>query len=65
MAVIMAKDGRAVTEGSALPNGATNVVVVGDGWYEFTYKNQRFLYHRYKSLNHMSECLTVIENGGH
>ena len=65
MAVIMARDGRAVTEGSALPDGATNVVVVGKGWYEFTYKNQRFLYHHYKNINDMSECLTVIENKGH
>jgi len=32
--------------GLHLPADATNIVDVGRGWQEFTYKGQRFLYHQ-------------------
>lgn len=55
-------DRRAIQSGVALPNGATNIVIVGQDWYEFDYKGQHFLYHRYKLVNDMSECLAVINS---
>jgi hypothetical protein len=55
-------DRRAIQSGIALPNGATNIVIVGQDWYEFDYKGQHFLYHRYKLVNDMSECLAVINS---
>lgn len=55
-------DHRAVKSGIALPKGATNIVIVGEGWFEFDYKGQHFLYHRYKLVNDMSECLAVINS---
>lgn len=57
-----AMDSKAVRTGDALPKGATQIKEVGNGWYEFTYKNQRFLYHHYKVGNDMSECLAVIKD---
>lgn len=55
-------DRRAIQSGIALPTGTTNIVIVGQDWYEFDYKGQHFLYHRYKLVNDMSECLAVINS---
>lgn len=50
-----------VKSGSLLPRGASNIVEVGEGWFEFTYKGQRFLYRRAGIADQQTECLTVIE----
>ena len=35
-----------VKSGYFLPNDAADIIEVGRGWQEFTYKGQRFLFHR-------------------
>jgi len=49
-----------IKSGSLLPRGATNIVEVGEDWFEFTYKGQRFLYHKSGIADNRTECLTVI-----
>lgn len=51
-----------IEHASGLPKGASHVEDVGSGWVEFTYKNQRFLYHNYSFANHKSECIVRIDN---
>jgi hypothetical protein len=36
---------KSIQSGAKLPNNATDIINVGDGWYEFTYKEQRFLFY--------------------
>ena len=36
--------------GHYLPEGATNIIDVGDSWQEFTYKGQRFLFYDYGAI---------------
>jgi hypothetical protein len=45
-----------------LPIGADNVVEHGNGWVEFSFKGNRFLYHYYNSGYYgKKECVTQIE----
>lgn len=38
---------KSIKSGESLPQGATQIEVVGSGWYEFTYKNKRILLYQY------------------
>ena len=47
---------------SFLPSDATDIFPAGNGWYEFTYKGQRFLYHKETSFHGSGyECIVKIE----
>lgn len=37
-----------------LPNGSTNVEIVGNEWYEFDYKGKRFLYRHETHAAHIT-----------
>ena len=50
-----------ITSGEALPAEATDLTDVGNGWYEFTYKNKRYLYHSSKAGYGAQECIVQIE----
>lgn len=58
--IIAATDQEGVKDGTLLPNGATNIVSVGDDWFEFSYKGKRLLYHRSGIGDHRVESLAVI-----
>jgi hypothetical protein len=56
------KHAESVRAGEFLPYGFTDLVDVGDGWQEFTYKNQRFLYHHASSGYWAYECIVKIDS---
>ncbi len=51
-----------VETGWALPASATDIVSVGNGWYEFTYKGQRFLYYRYYEHQSAQSAIVRIDD---
>lgn len=51
-----------IKNGNSLPHGATNIVEVGDGWFEFNYKGKRFLYHSIGIADNRTESLAELGN---
>jgi hypothetical protein len=55
-------DKRQLESGARFPDGATNIVAVGNDWYEFTYKDQRFLFYERGIADHVRSAIVKIDN---
>lgn len=50
-----------VDSGIYMPNDATDIVKVGNGWQEFTYKGQRFLFYRGDGIERGYQSIVKID----
>jgi len=50
-----------IVTGSGMPPGATNIVDLGQSWYEFDYKGSRYLYHAYGAGETARESMVRLE----
>lgn len=48
--------------GHWMPTEATDITDVGNGWQEFTYKGERFLFYRHSGIETGYACIVKLES---